>query len=97
MLGGKINKSLVALIRSMGGRATGMCGLDGGMIRAEKLRGEQALGYVGEIAHMAQHCLPAHRGEEITSEVLEAHAAEIFKEAENRLHVQKAVPVMLMG
>lgn len=46
---------------------------------------------------MVMHCLPAHRGEEITAEVLEAHAAEIFDEAENRLHAQKAVMVMLMG
>lgn len=45
---------------------------------------------------MVQHCLPAHRGEEITAEVLEAHAQEIFEEAENRLHVQKAVLVTLM-
>lgn len=42
---------------------------------------------------MVLHCLPAHRGEEITNEVLEAHAAEIFDEAENRLHAQKAVLV----
>ncbi|MBE6784674.1 MAG: ornithine carbamoyltransferase [Ruminococcaceae bacterium] len=42
---------------------------------------------------MVLHCLPAHRGEEITEEVLEAHAAEIFDEAENRLHAQKAVLV----
>ena len=40
--------------------------------------------------------LPAHRGEEITAEVLEAHAKEIFEEAENRLHAQKAVMVTLM-
>jgi ornithine carbamoyltransferase len=46
---------------------------------------------------MVQHCLPAHRGEEITAEVLEAHANEIFEEAENRLHAQKAVMVKLMG
>ncbi|MDR2502709.1 MAG: ornithine carbamoyltransferase [Oscillospiraceae bacterium] len=45
---------------------------------------------------MVQHCLPAHRGEEITAEVFEAHAAEIFDEAENRLHVQKAVMYLLM-
>jgi len=45
---------------------------------------------------MVQHCLPAHRGEEITAEVFERHAAEIFEEAENRLHAQKAVMVMLM-
>lgn len=46
---------------------------------------------------MVLHCLPAHRGEEITAEVFEAHAEEIFEEAENRLHAQKAVMVMLMG
>ena len=43
------------------------------------------------------HCLPAHRGEEITAKVFEEHAAEIFDEAENRLHAQKAVMVKLMG
>ncbi len=43
------------------------------------------------------HCLPAHREEEITEEVFEAHANEIFDEAENRLHAQKAVMVRLMG
>ena len=46
---------------------------------------------------MVQHCLPAHRGEEITAEVFEAHAQEIFDEAENRLHAQKAVLYLLMG
>lgn len=45
---------------------------------------------------MVLHCLPAHRGEEIAANVLEAHAAEIFEEAENRLHAQKAVMVALM-
>jgi ornithine carbamoyltransferase len=45
---------------------------------------------------MVLHCLPAHRGEEITDDVMEAHAAEIFEEAENRLHAQKAVLVKLM-
>lgn len=42
---------------------------------------------------MVLHCLPAHRGEEITEDVLEAHANQIFDEAENRLHAQKAVLV----
>ena len=46
---------------------------------------------------MVLHCLPAHRCEEITAEVLEAHADEIFEEAENRLHAQKAVMVRLMS
>jgi len=43
------------------------------------------------------HCLPAHRGEEITTDVLEAHQDVIFDEAENRLHAQKAVMAMLMA
>ena len=45
---------------------------------------------------MIMHCLPAHRGEEIAEDVLEEHADEIFDEAENRLHAQKAVLVKLM-
>ena len=45
---------------------------------------------------MVQHCLPAHRGEEITEETFEKHADEIFDEAENRLHAQKAVLVKLL-
>lgn len=45
---------------------------------------------------IVQHCLPAHRGEEITAGAFEAHATEIFEEAENRLHAQKAVMVKLM-
>lgn len=46
---------------------------------------------------MVQHCLPAHREEEITAKVFEHHADEIFEEAENRLHAQKAVMALLMG
>ncbi|MBQ3221771.1 MAG: ornithine carbamoyltransferase [Clostridia bacterium] len=46
---------------------------------------------------MVLHCLPAHREEEITNEVFEAHANEIFDEAENRLHAQKAVLVKCLG
>ncbi|MBQ1244045.1 MAG: ornithine carbamoyltransferase, partial [Clostridia bacterium] len=46
---------------------------------------------------MVLHCLPAHRGEEITAKVLEEHASEIFDEAENRLHAQKAVLVKCMA
>ncbi len=45
---------------------------------------------------MVLHCLPAHREEEITAKVFEEHAAEIFDEAENRLHAQKAVLVKCM-
>lgn len=46
---------------------------------------------------MVLHCLPAHREEEITAKVFEQHAADIFDEAENRLHAQKAVMVRLMA
>ena len=46
---------------------------------------------------MVLHCLPAHREEEITAEVFEEHASEIFDEAENRLHAQKAVLVKCLA
>jgi ornithine carbamoyltransferase len=43
------------------------------------------------------HCLPAHRGEEVQAEVADGRWSVIFDEAENRLHVQKAVMLMLMN
>ncbi len=46
---------------------------------------------------LVMHCLPAYRGEEITEDVLEAHANVIFDEAENRLHTQKAIMALTMG
>lgn len=49
VLAGKVNKDLVALLQQSKGKAMGLCGLDGGMITAEKKQSEQDLGYVGEI------------------------------------------------
>lgn len=68
--------------------------------RARAFEGYQVNDSLMKLANpgcMVQHCLPAHRGEEITAEVFEAHADEIFDEAENRLHAQKAVMAILMG
>ena len=68
-------------------------------VREKAFAGYQVNAALLEAAHpgcMVQHCLPAHRGEEITAEVFEAHVDEIFDEAENRLHAQKAVLVACM-
>lgn len=51
-LAGKTNKDLVSLLQRNKGRALGLCGLDGGMLKAKKLEGEIDLGYVGEITHV---------------------------------------------
>ena len=68
--------------------------------RKKIFKGYQINSNVMAVAHsdaMVLHCLPAHREEEITAEVFEAHADEIFDEAENRLHAQKAVLVKCMS
>ena len=68
--------------------------------REKAFAGYQVNDALMALAHpgaMVQHCLPAHRGEEITAEVFEGHADEIFEEAENRLHAQKAVMYLLMS
>jgi ornithine carbamoyltransferase len=70
-----------------------------------KQRLERFKGYEVDADLMAQakpdaiflHCLPAHRGEEVTAEVIDGPQSVVFDEAENRLHAQKAVMVRLMG
>jgi acetylglutamate kinase len=49
VLAGKVNKGLVSLIQTSGGKAVGLCGLDGGMLQVSKLQGDVDLGFVGEI------------------------------------------------
>ena len=69
-------------------------------LRAKRFSGYQINAGLMEKANpgcMVMHCLPAHLGEEITKDVFNAHADEIFEEAENRLHAQKAVLVRLLG
>ena len=69
-------------------------------MRKKAFAGYQINDELMAVAHedaMVLHCLPAHREEEITEKVFEAHAKEIFEEAENRLHAQKAVMVKLMA
>ena len=58
---------------------------------------ERMKSFAGYQDAMVLHCLPAYRGQEITEKVFEAHAEEIFEEAENRLHAQKAVLAELLG
>jgi len=69
-------------------------------MRKKIFKGYQINREVMNVAHkdaMVLHCLPAHREEEITAEVFEEHAKEIFDEAENRLHAQKAVLVKCLA
>ena len=73
---------------------------DEAAMRREIFKGYQINRAVMNVAAkdaMVLHCLPAHREEEITSDVFEEHANEIFDEAENRLHAQKAVLVKCLG
>jgi ornithine carbamoyltransferase len=71
----------------------------------QRKRQHDFAGYTVDAAMMARaaqnaiflHCLPAHRGEEVTSEVIDGPQSRIWDEAENRLHVQKAIMAALIG
>ena len=52
VLAGKVNKDLVALINAQGGRAMGLCGVDGGLLTVKRLEGDVDYGYVGEMVHV---------------------------------------------
>jgi ornithine carbamoyltransferase len=69
-------------------------------IRAKAFQGFQVNSEVMKAANkgaIVLHCLPAHRGEEITDEVMEGSQSVVFDEAENRLHVQKAIMALLLA
>ena len=69
-------------------------------VRLQALHDYQINGELLKAAHedaIIMHCLPAHRGEEITEEVLEGPHSVVWDEAENRLHTQKAIMVLLMS
>ena len=59
--------------------------------------GDEALMKRADPSAIFLHCLPAHRGEEVTEGVLEGTQSRVWDEAENRLHVQKALMATLMG
>ena len=68
--------------------------------REQAFRGfcvDEALMAKADPAAIVLHCLPAHRGEEISESVLEGNSSRIFDQAENRLHAQQALLAALLG
>ncbi len=85
-----INTDVWASMGQEDERARRIKALQGYQVNADLLRGARE-------DVLVMHCLPAHRGEEITDEVMDGPHAVVFDQAENRLHVQKAILTLLMG
>jgi ornithine carbamoyltransferase len=76
-----------------------------GQEEEQKIREKAFAGYTVDAALMARadreaiflHCLPAHRGEEVSADVIDGPQSRVWDEAENRLHIQKAIMAVLMG
>ncbi len=76
-----------------------------GQEQEQRLREQAFAGYQVDSALMARaardaiflHCLPAHRGEEVSAEVIDGPQSQVWDQAENRLHIQKAIMAVLMG
>jgi ornithine carbamoyltransferase len=85
-----INTDVWASMGQEGEREKRIKALQGYQVNADLLRGARE-------DVLVMHCLPAHRGEEITDEVMDGPHAVVFDQAENRLHVQKAILTLLMG
>lgn len=88
--------SLEVGIYQMGGLGTYLSANDLQTARGEPVQ-DTARMALAKPDCMVQHPLPAHRGEEIAPDVLEAHANEIFDEAENRIYIEKAVLAILLA
>ncbi|MBN1253680.1 MAG: ornithine carbamoyltransferase [Deltaproteobacteria bacterium] len=85
-----INTDVWASMGQEGERAERIKAFQGYQVNAELIQGARA-------DVIVMHCLPAHRGEEITDEVMDGPHSVVFDQAENRLHVQKAILALLMG
>ena len=85
-----VNTDVWASMGQEGEREKRIKALQGYQVNTDLLRGARE-------DVLVMHCLPAHRGEEITDEVMDGPHAVVFDQAENRLHVQKAILTLLMG
>ena len=66
------------------------------IVKGQRIQVNSALMKTASSDALFMHCLPAHRGEEVTDEVIDSPASVVFDQAENRLHAQKALLAMLV-